>query len=260
MMFKKTLAPGILTVLNLFLGFYSVVLAAQGNFVNAAWFIVLAGVFDVFDGKVARATKAYSSFGEELDSLADVISFGMAPGFLLYQVHFFKIGPLGILLSFFPLLFGALRLARFNANISGHEKLDFSGLPIPASAGLFCSFIIFNFHIWDELFLTSLLMPMVIFISVLMVTTVRFDAMPKFSFKSGGKNKNLLYLLITAVLLIAFFPQLALFPIAIIYITYSLVRSLIRMSKEGLIRNGRKRKKSADDDIEEISDNLDREN
>lgn len=205
MMFKKTLAPGILTVLNIFLGFYSTVLAAQGNFVNAAWFIILAGVFDVFDGKVARATKAYSTFGEELDSLADVISFGIAPAFLLYQVHFYKAGPLGILVSFFPLLFGALRLARFNANLSGHEKIDFSGLPIPASAGLFSSFIIFNYHIWDELYLESFLMPMVVFISLLMVTTVQFDAMPKFTFKAGGKNKNLLYLLITAVFLIAFF-------------------------------------------------------
>ncbi len=255
-MFKKTLAPGILTVLNLFLGFYSAVLAAQGNFVNAAWFIVLAGVFDVFDGKVARATKAYSSFGEELDSLADVISFGMAPGFLLYQAHFYKIGPLGIVLSFFPLLFGAMRLARFNANLSGHEKLDFSGLPIPASAGVFCSFIIFNFHIWDELYLTSFLMPMVIFISLLMVTTVRFDAMPKFTFKAGGKNKNLLYLLIFAVFLISFFPQMALFPIAMIYITYSLMRGVVKMGKGGLIRNGRKRKKQAhsDDDDDFMND------
>lgn len=255
MMFKKTLAPGILTVLNLFLGFYATVLAAQGSFVNAAWFILLAGVFDVFDGKVARVTKAFSSFGEELDSLADVISFGLAPSFLLYQVHFYKIGPLGIVISFFPLLFGAMRLARFNANLSGHEKLDFSGLPIPASAGFFSSFIIFNFDIWDELYLVSFLMPMVISISVLMVTTIRFDAMPKFTFKSGGKNKNLLYLLIFAVFLIAFFPRLALFPIALIYIIYSLVRGMIKLSKEGLIRNGRKRRKKnqPENDEDEIT-------
>jgi CDP-diacylglycerol--serine O-phosphatidyltransferase len=82
---KKQLAPGFLTVMNLFLGFYSLIEAGKGHYVMASWLIILAAVFDAFDGKVARATKSHSKFGVEFDSLADVISFGMAPSFLVYQ-------------------------------------------------------------------------------------------------------------------------------------------------------------------------------
>ena len=124
---KRVLAPGFLTSMNLFLGFYAIISSSKGDFVTASWLIILAAVFDAFDGKVARATKSMSRFGVEFDSLADAISFGLAPSFLLYQIHLNKMGPAGLIISFFPLIFGTIRLARFNVGVSGPEKINFKG-------------------------------------------------------------------------------------------------------------------------------------
>ncbi len=237
---KRMLAPGVFTVLNLFLGFSAVILAAnhdfKNNFVLASWLILLAAIFDAFDGKIARATKSYSEFGEELDSLADIISFGMAPAFLIYQVHFYKMGPVGMIISFFPLVFGAIRLARFNITLSGTEKQDFKGLPIPAAAATLASFILFNDHFWPntlpELQLASLMLPLVIILSLLMVTTIEFYAMPRFSFSQGRKNSILLIILIICFLLLIFFREKFLFPIAISYILNAAVQGIMKMGRD----------------------------
>ncbi len=230
---KRMLAPGFLTVMNLFLGFYAVILTASENYVMASWLVILAGIFDAFDGKVARATKSYSQFGIEFDSLADVISFGLAPSFLIYQVHLNQMGPAGLIISFFPLVFGAIRLARFNVHITGFNKENFQGLPIPAAAATLASFIIFNYHFWQELWMPSLILPLVVLVSILMVSTIEFDAMPKFSFHSGKRNNFMLSVLLLATTLVVFFPQEALFPLAFAYILYSTLRSLFHIGRSG---------------------------
>ncbi|RMD95667.1 MAG: CDP-diacylglycerol--serine O-phosphatidyltransferase [Calditrichaeota bacterium] len=219
--------------MNLFLGFYSIILAANENFNMASWLIILAAIFDAFDGKIARATKSFSQFGVEFDSLADVISFGLAPSFLIYQIQLNQMGPAGLIFSFFPLVFGSIRLARFNTHLSGFEKENFEGLPIPAAAGTLASFIIFNYNIWHELWIPSLILPLVILVSLLMVSTIEFDAMPKFNFTSGRKNNILLTLLLISLTLVVFIPQKALFPLAIIYILYSIFRGLFGVGKNG---------------------------
>lgn len=228
---KRMLAPGFLTVLNLFLGFNAVILVAAQNYVTASWLIILAGIFDAFDGKVARATKSYSEFGIEFDSLADVLSFGVAPSFLVYQVHLNKMGPAGLVISFFPLVFGAIRLARFNVHISGFEKGSYEGLPIPAAAATLASFVIFNYHFWDEMWMPSLILPLVIILSLLMVSTLEFDPLPNFSFRHGRKNNVMLAILLGGVTLVIFFPQEALFPLALAYIVYSIARGLTNLGK-----------------------------
>lgn len=229
---KRILAPGFLTVMNLFLGFHAIISSSKGDFVTAGWLIVIAAIFDAFDGKVARATKSFSKFGMEFDSLADVISFGMAPAFLMYQLHFNKMGPPGLVISFFPLMFGAIRLARFNMEASGPEKVNFKGLPIPAAAGTLASFVIFNFHFWNELWMSSVMLPLVIIVSILMVSTLEFDALPKFNFRSGRRNSVHLMALLGGVILVVFFPQKAMFPLLTGYIIYAAVRSLLRLGRE----------------------------
>ncbi len=228
---KRLLAPGFLTVMNLFLGFYSVILSANENFMMASWLIILAAIFDAFDGKVARVTKSFSQFGVEFDSLADVVSFGVAPSFLIYRVHMHNMGPAGLFLSFFPLVFGAIRLARFNVHLTGFEKGNFEGLPIPAAAATLASFVTFNYYLWKELWIPSLILPLVVLVSLLMVSTIEFDALPKFSFTHGRKNNVLLTCLLVGVVLVVFFPNQVLFPLAFVYILYSTVRALFQYSR-----------------------------
>ena len=250
---KRMLAPGFLTVMNLFLGFYAIISSSKNDFVTAAWLIVIAAIFDAFDGKVARATKAMSRFGVEFDSLADVISFGLAPSFLIYQLQLNKMGPAGLIISFFPLMFGAIRLARFNVEVSGPDKVNFKGLPIPAAAGTLAAFIIFNFNIWGELWIPSLVLPLAILVSILMVSTLEFDALPKFNFRSGRKNSIKLLIMLAAVILSVFFPQKAMFPLAASYIIYASTRSLLRLGRDGN-GVGRRRRKRVFKEVESEQD------
>ena len=129
--FRKII-PNMITSGNLLCGFLSLVMVYQGHPLPAAWLVAIAVVFDYLDGKVARSLGGSSDFGVELDSLADVISFGVAPAFLLYTIHMDILGLFGILAAAFFALCGALRLARFNVT---HVVGPFQGLPIPA-AGL----------------------------------------------------------------------------------------------------------------------------
>ncbi len=146
-----------------------------------AWFIVLAGGFDTFDGIMARITRSSSQFGVELDSLADVVSFGAAPSFLVYQAYLGTLDSLGVIISSMPLVFGAIRLARFNVQLVGFEKDYFKGLPIPAAAITICAYLLeynterFGLNGWTRDGLAIL----VAALSLLMVSKVRYDTLPK---------------------------------------------------------------------------------
>ena len=142
---RRNIVPSLFTMLNLFFGFFAILSALKGKYVTASWFIFAAAIWDVMDGKIARMAHAHSDFGVEFDSLADVVSFGVAPSVLIYQVYLYKLGPVGIILSFFPLLFGAIRLARFNVNQDSLDKENFTGLPIPAMAMTLAAYVIFNY-------------------------------------------------------------------------------------------------------------------
>ena len=121
MKITRAVVPSLFTVLNMFCGFLSLIQAARGDILQASWLIVLAAGFDALDGVMARITKSSSEFGVEIDSLSDVISFGVAPAFLAYTISLHEMGPLGILLSSMLMVFGGLRLARFNVQLVGHE-------------------------------------------------------------------------------------------------------------------------------------------
>ena len=145
----KSVIPNLFTTLNIFCGFLALVSIYEDKIISACWLISLAAVFDVLDGQFARLTKTSSSFGIEFDSLADVVSFGTVPSILLYKIYFYNLGKLGIIISFLPLLFGCVRLARFNVLYGNKAKTKFVGLPIPYSALSTVSFVIFNYHCWD---------------------------------------------------------------------------------------------------------------
>lgn len=134
--------PNLLTTGNLFFGFFSIIKCLQGDFKWAASAVLLATIFDVLDGRVARLTGGTSEFGVQYDSLCDLVSFGLAPAFLMYKFALNEWGRPGWLVCFLFLACGALRLARFNVQSSkGESSTDFTGLPIPMAAAVICTYV-----------------------------------------------------------------------------------------------------------------------
>jgi CDP-diacylglycerol---serine O-phosphatidyltransferase len=181
MKITRAFVPNMFTVLNMFSGFMSILTSTQGNFILAAWFIILAASFDALDGIMARITKSTSEFGVELDSLSDIVSFGVAPSFLVYHLALFELQNIGILLSAFPMIFGGIRLARFNVQLVGFDKDFFRGLPIPSAAGLIVTFVL---TFYDDVtgvtgIAANMLIPLVVISSLLMVSTIKYDTLPR---------------------------------------------------------------------------------
>lgn len=130
------LLPNLLTTAGLFSGFFAIIESMQGNFEIAAVAIFIAMIFDGLDGRVARMTNTQSDFGAEYDSMADIVSFGMAPALVAYNWALADMGKLGWLAAFIFVAGGALRLARFNTNLATSDKRYFQGLAIPSAAAV----------------------------------------------------------------------------------------------------------------------------
>ncbi len=230
---KRIAVPSFFTLMNLFSGFLSIISVAKGDLVLGAWLIAIAGLFDVFDGLMARLANATSDFGIELDSLSDMVSFGVAPGFLIYQFSLFEMGNLGILISSIPPLCGAVRLARFNVNARLAPTNDFFiGLPIPAQAIILGAvFLTFRNHL--ELFenfengINTVMIPVVIIISFLMVSTIPFDKIPRFDRQSLREKKGRIILFVVYLLLIVLFQEFGLIAVFTIFILKALINGAI---------------------------------
>jgi CDP-diacylglycerol--serine O-phosphatidyltransferase len=189
--------------MNMFCGFLSIITASKGDYIYAAWLIIVAAIFDALDGMVARLTNSSSEIGVELDSLSDVVSFGAAPAFLIYSSYLNQFNTIGILLSSLPLIAGGFRLAKFNVQLVGFEKSFFFGLPIPSSALTIVSFILAYYKDGYEKPYSLMIIPLIVFLSFLMVSNIRYETIPKFSFQ-GIKEKpfHFAFLLIAALLVI----------------------------------------------------------
>src|SRR6056297_3477225 len=138
----RIVVPSFFTLMNLFSGFLSIIMVAEGKLEIGAWLIVVAGLFDALDGFMARLANATSEFGIELDSISDIVSFGVAPGFLIYTFALSELALLGMILSALPPLCGAVRLARFNVEAKMGETVFFKGLPTPAQAVMLIAFFL----------------------------------------------------------------------------------------------------------------------
>jgi len=216
--FKKSIyvLPNLFTSMNIFCGFYAVLSAVDGQFVNASIAILIGSIFDLFDGKIARITKTSSQFGVEYDSLADLISFGLAPALLIYLWALKPMGRLGWLAGFLFMICGALRLARFNTAASSESNKSstgnyFQGLPIPAAAGMNVAFVLFfsRFNINPES-CKVLFLIMLYILSFLMVSNIKYHSFKQTHlFKAMKFNKLVTIILI--LISIAYEPQIALF-------------------------------------------------
>ena len=169
------LLPNLMTTAALFAGFYAVIAGMQGHYEQGAIAIFIAMVFDGLDGRVARMTNSSSAFGAEYDSLADMVSFGLAPALLVYQWALQDFGKLGWLAAFIYTAGAALRLARFNTQVGIADKRYFQGLPSPAAAALLAGLIwmVENDGLQNDL-LPILTLVLTIFAGLMMVSNIRF--------------------------------------------------------------------------------------
>lgn len=211
----RTVIPSFFTLMNLFCGFLAIISIAEGRLFFGAWLIVFAGLFDALDGFMARLSNATSQFGIELDSISDVVSFGVAPGFLLYAFGLGDMPFVGIILSALTPLCGAVRLARYNVDAQETRGDFFKGLPIPGQALMIAAFYL-TFYNQLEIFagleygLNTVLVPLIVLLSFLMVSTIPFDKIPSFDRESIKKHKGKLSLFIFYGILILFFQEVGL--------------------------------------------------
>lgn len=225
----RGIIPGMFTMGNLFCGFASIITSVKGEKpTEAAWLIIFAAFFDFLDGLVARLSGSSSRFGVELDSLADIVSFGMAPAVLLYTFKMIEFGSWGWLPGFVFISAAAFRLARFNLTAKLESKSNFIGMPVPAAAGTLASFVIFCEAIWGEIRLDRFLLIMVVLFSALMVSTIEYETMPGFDFSNKRNRIKMLGLVIVGVGLVIK-TRLVMFPLMAIYTLSGIIRFAVML-------------------------------
>ncbi len=210
------LLPHIFTTLNLFLGFFAVIASFEGRFFQAGVAILLAIIFDVFDGRIARLIGQMSKFGKEYDSLADMVSFGIAPAVLIYNFSLKSFTKMGWLACFLYTACVALRLARFN--VKSGSTLYFEGLPSPAGGAIIATTILLLLNLGIEPFYRNwFLLIMVYLLAYLFVSPIKYPAFKEIKIKSA-QTFYFLLLFILMLTLTAANPPLLLFVFVAFYI------------------------------------------
>ncbi len=232
--------PNLITLSSMFAGFYSIVASFNSDYERAAWAIFISSIFDGLDGWVARMTHTATRFGIEIDSLADVISFGVAPGVLVYTWSLSSFGRIGWLGSFFLVACGALRLARFNVQMGSTEKKHFTGLPIPASAIVIASTVLAYQEIimfLERLNLVRLadvvgkdywVLAMTFILAGLMVSTITYHG-PKEANLKQRRPFGLLVIIAAFLAVVAYHPALVLFLVSISYVAFGMAEALFKL-------------------------------
>ncbi|MEP7227614.1 MAG: CDP-diacylglycerol--serine O-phosphatidyltransferase [Gemmatimonadales bacterium] len=225
--------PSAFTLGNLFFGFWAIVSAFNGNFRWAGWFIVFAGILDMLDGRVARLSGTGTRFGAELDSLVDVISFGVAPALLMYFLDFSNAGRFAWILCYIYVVAVALRLARFNVLSAGKPASGwFTGLPSPAAGMTLAVYYPFSQTNWYRASLAYLdlqhegLVVLMLLLAVLMVSNVKYPKFPPIGVRS---RKGIFGLIVHVVILLGglIVPEYFLFPLGLFYVGLGIVRATV---------------------------------
>ncbi len=212
------LLPNILTLGALFAGFYAVIAGMEGNFNEAGWAILIAGVLDGLDGRIARLTRSQSAFGAEFDSLSDMVSFGMAPALIMFSWAFEPLGRLGWAVSFLYMACAALRLARFNVQLGTVDKRFFMGLQSPVAAGLitFIPWVGYKYEVEVTALVAYPAAAVMVLTGLLMISNYRY-----FSFKvlnvKGTVPYMVLLLTLALLVVVAQNPQELLLAMCVIY-------------------------------------------
>lgn len=217
--------PNLFTAASAFLGVISIIESFNGHYKKALIYIILSLICDGLDGRVARLTKTTSKFGVEFDSLADLVAFGVAPAILFYTCIGQEYGEFGSLIAAFFVVFGAIRLARFNVTTGTYEPSVFIGLPIPTAAVVsaiwvyaYVSYEFLESYSIVFLFLQGIL-------SLLMVSNIRYPSFKKMNFDKASVLKVLVILSIVFSFLYVY-PLQSLVFMASIYVFYGVIRTL----------------------------------
>ena len=227
------LLPSLFTVANMFCGWACIVYAMRGDYATAAPLVGFAMILDTLDGRIARLTGATSEFGEEFDSLADVISFGIAPAILVFAWGLEPLGRLGWAVGFLYVTATAMRLARFNIQGTSSDKRHFVGLPSPPAAGVIVA-TVFAYPVGLETATEAVLaLPIVFIPAALMVSRVRFRSIN--TVISEGRRSSVSLLVIAAVIAaIAVHPQIVLLVMAYTYLASGLAGWVFTRSRRRL--------------------------
>ncbi len=213
------IVPNLFTTGNLICGVFSMMSVMGGAYVTAAAAILVASIFDVLDGKLARLTNTTSRFGVEYDSLSDLVSFGVAPGLLAYSWALQPYGRLGWMGLFLYVVCGALRLARFNVQVSGPESNDFIGLPTPAAAILIAAMVMFDAQMiaFGTGIRPALTLGLTYLLAFLMVSNIRYRSFKGLNLRNR-KPFNVLVGLILGLMVFLAIPQVMIFSLSAFYV------------------------------------------
>lgn len=235
--------PSLLTLMSMFLGFYSIVRSFNSDYELAAWGIMAATIFDVLDGWVARITHTATKFGIEIDSLSDVISFGVAPGVLVYTWTLQSFGKVGWLGAFFLVACAALRLARFNVQMGSAEKKHFTGLPTPAGALVIATTVVAYeeiIQILEHLGLVWLanavrldywVLALTFLLAGLMVSNITYHSLKEANLKQR-RPFGILVGIAGFLAIVAYHPSLVLFLVSISYMLIGITEALYKLLKK----------------------------
>ena len=224
------LLPNALTTASLFSGFYAIVSAANGVFDNAAIAIFVSMILDGLDGRVARLTNTQSKFGEEYDSLADMVAFGVAPGMVAFFWSLNSLGQVGWAITFIHVAGAALRLARFNTQIGSMDKKFFVGLPSPAAAACVAG-LVWCFHAMEPAsWLTLMTIIVVGGCGVLMVSNILYKSFKDLDMR-GRVPFAAILLVVLMFVVVALDPATVLFSGFLVYALSGPVFALFRKSR-----------------------------
>lgn len=224
--------PNGFTLANLFFGIFAIVAASRGQHVQAGWYIVIGGFCDALDGRIARATNTGSRFGEELDSLVDAISFGLAPAFMMYFAVLRHSGWDWIFV-FLYCACAVMRLARFNVEHAGRSKAYFTGLPSPAAGGTLATYYWFSqTPLYNETIIGDwpwevILRFLMVALSFLMISNVPYPAWPKFSLRTVHGTAGII-VFVSSIYALFFLPKEFFFPFGVLYVTFGVLLAVVR--------------------------------
>jgi CDP-diacylglycerol---serine O-phosphatidyltransferase len=234
------LLPNLFTTAGIFLGYLAIVTAMKGHFSSAAIAIIVAMLTDALDGRIARLTDTQTAFGAEYDSLSDMVAFGIAPSLVVYTWALCHLGTLGWLISFLYTASTALRLARFNTQITVQDKRYFQGLACTAGAGIIASMVWVGHHYQLEGLTAQLFaMCVTIFVSVCMVSNIRYHSFKEVDFKGKVPFFTLLFIVLIFVG-IAIDPPTISFVLAMGYGLSGPIQTLIYLRRARRLRKQRK--------------------
>ncbi|PJA28130.1 MAG: CDP-diacylglycerol--serine O-phosphatidyltransferase [candidate division Zixibacteria bacterium CG_4_9_14_3_um_filter_46_8] len=262
----KGIFPGIFTMGNMFCGFLAIISCVRGaDPTEPAWLIIMAVFLDILDGRVARLSKSASRFGVELDSLADLLSFAVAPAVMLYSYGYVDFGRWGWIMGFIFIMAAAFRLARFNLQATIEKKKNFIGLPVPAAAVTIASYIIFADNLWAEVRFEKLAVTMVAGFALLMVSSIEYESNPNFSMRNA-KGVFRLAFSIVSIAAIILRPRYSLFLVSMAYVLSGIIREgflLIEQAQSAVGKEhlkGRRKKTTPKTKTPEFTEDTNNEN